>query len=59
MRIHFKRLFGNNRGNAFLENLLMILLVVMIIAVPALALSQAISDIIVATVGRVNRIGTP
>mgnify|MGYP000972422529 CR=1 FL=1 len=59
MWISMKRLLGNNRGNTFIENLLMILLVVLVIAIPTTDLSKAISNIIVDTVERVNQIGTP
>lgn len=57
--IKTRRLLRNNRGDAFLQHLLIILLVVMVIAVPAYGLAQAISDNIVTVVDRVNQIGTP
>lgn len=54
-----KRLLGNNRGGGFVENLLWILVVVLVIAIPTVDLSEAISNIMVNTVARVNQIGTP
>jgi uncharacterized protein (UPF0333 family) len=54
-----KRLLGNNRGNAFLEYLLIILLMVMVIAIPAYGLAEVIGDNIVVVVDRVNQIGIP
>jgi hypothetical protein len=54
-----RRLIGNNRGSTFLENLLIILIVISVIALSAYGLALALSDNIVAVIERVNRIGTP
>lgn len=59
MKVSIKKLLKDNRGNTFIENLLIILLVVLVIAIPATDLSKAISNIIINTVDRVNQIGTP
>lgn len=59
MQMLIKRLLGNNRGNAFLEHLLIILLMVMVIAIPAYGLAEVIGDNIVVVVDRVNQIGMP
>lgn len=54
-----RRLIGNNRGSTFLENLLIILIVISVIALSAYGLAMAISDNIAAVIERVSRIGTP